>query len=156
MTLRTVGLVRRGLSVAVDASTALLAVVAGFAFELFDASIFSPEPGWFWTEWLLKFWLDDPSQLFRPAVWWVGITISWVVGWELASGRTPGDRLLGIRVVDSEGEVPHPVRVGLRALGIVLNTASFGLGWLLGFVTPGRRALHDVISGTYVIPANPK
>lgn len=148
--MRAASLWRRALAVGIDSGTALVAIAVGFLFGAFDASVFRPEPGWFWTEWALRYWLDAPHTYVRPIAAWLVLSASWVLGWELVSGRTPGDRLLRLEVVDRDGDPPHPARIGLRALGVAVNIATLGLGWLWAFVSPSRRALHDVISGTTV------
>lgn len=149
--MKTASFWRRALALLVDAATGLGAIGLAFATGLLDDRMLFPEPGWFWTEWWLKFWLDDPDVFYRPVVWWLALTLAWTLAWELASGRTPGDRLLGVEVVDADGDLPHPGRIALRGLGMTLNVATLGLGWLWALVAPSRRALHDVISGTYVV-----
>ncbi len=149
--MNTVGLARRSIAVVVDAMAALALIWLGFALGLLDPVIFRPEPGWFWTEWWLKHWLDAPTLFTRPIVAWIAVGLAWTVGWELAAHRTPGDRVAGIEVVDIDEDTPHPGRTALRALGLLITVASLGLGWLICFVTPSRRALHDIVSGTYVV-----
>jgi uncharacterized RDD family membrane protein YckC len=149
--MRTAGLVRRGLSIVIDILFGVAATAVTYLVGLFDASLFSPPPDWFWTEWWLKHWLDAPSSFFGPIVFFAVTTLIWTSTWEGLAGRTPGDRLAGIRVVDGNGERPGTVRVVLRAVGVVLNLASLGLGWLWIVVSPSRRGWHDLLSGTWVV-----
>ena len=66
-------------------------------------------------------------------------------------GRTPGKRLLGIRVVSLVYQ-----RLGLwhsieRALGYAASALEFGFGFLQYFVHPNRRTVHDRIAETIVV-----
>ena len=68
-----------------------------------------------------------------------------------ASGATIGKRLMGIRVVDKNGE-----RIGFgRALGRffakILSSLPANIGYLLAAFTGRKQALHDFVAGTLVI-----
>ena len=66
-------------------------------------------------------------------------------------GQTLGKRLLRLRVISSRGQVPGPIVASLRFLAMLLSLAPAGLGWLWCIFDRERRALHDHLSGTYVI-----
>ena len=66
-------------------------------------------------------------------------------------GQTLGKRLLGLRVISSRGEAPGPLVACVRFLVMVLSLALAGLGFLWCIFDRERRALHDHLSGTYVI-----
>jgi uncharacterized RDD family membrane protein YckC len=66
-------------------------------------------------------------------------------------GQTLGKRLLGLRVISSRGEAPGPLIASVRFLTMVLSLALAGLGFLWCIFDRERRALHDHLSGTYVI-----
>ncbi len=70
-------------------------------------------------------------------------------------GQTLGKRLLGIRVISSRGQTPGPVLASVRFLTMVLSLALLGLGWLWCIFDRERRALHDHLSGSYVILDEP-
>ena len=70
--------------------------------------------------------------------------------WAL-TGRTPGQRLLGLRVVDPGGATPRPLRVLVRLLGVALGLLPAGLGWLWAAFDLERRAWHDHLAQTYVV-----
>jgi uncharacterized RDD family membrane protein YckC len=90
------------------------------------------------------------------AVIGAGIAIVWSVGyfaffWS-STGQTPGNRLLGIRVVDSRGGEPlHAGRAVLRVLLLPLAALPLCAGFLMILVDAQRRALQDVIVGTFVV-----
>lgn len=66
-------------------------------------------------------------------------------------GQTAGKRLLHLRVISSRGTAPGPLLGCLRFVALVLSLLPVGLGWLWCFFDRERRALHDHLSGTYVI-----
>lgn len=150
-TLHTAGLIRRGAALAVDATAAGLATLVGFATGVFEISLFRVPPDWFWTEWWFKYWLDAPELLVRPVVGFALFLLLWTALLEAWRGRTLGDAILGLRVVQSDGWEPSKPRVVLRMLGNILNITTLGLGWLWIIVSPSRRAFHDYLSGTFVV-----
>src|SRR4051794_34340862 len=60
-----------------------------------------------------------------------------------ASGQTPGNRVMRIRVVDAVAGEPIAMRRAvLRVLALPLSVLPFGAGVLMILVDPRRRALH--------------
>ena len=71
------------------------------------------------------------------------------------AGRTPGMRLLRLRIINPYGEPPGALRALVRTAGYVLSFATLSLGFLwIGFDRE-KRGLHDWIAGTYVIRSTP-
>jgi uncharacterized RDD family membrane protein YckC len=66
-------------------------------------------------------------------------------------GQTAGKRLLRLRVISSRGSAPGPLLGCLRFVALLLSLLPAGLGWLWCLFDRERRALHDHLSGTYVI-----
>jgi len=69
----------------------------------------------------------------------------------LWQGRSPGRRLAGIRLVDSRGTAPSPLRAILRA-GLAL--VSFGLllgGFWVSLFDRRGQTLHDRLTSTFVV-----
>lgn len=149
--MRTVGLLRRAAAATVDAICAAAFVAFAFATGVLDRALFTPDDGWFLSEWWLKLWLDDPTIFVAPVVLWCVTTIFWITSWELAIERTPGAMLLRIEVIDEAGFTPRRVRFVVRGVALMLQASTLGFGWLWGFVSPTRRTLADVVSGTYVV-----
>lgn len=70
----------------------------------------------------------------------------------LAQARTMGRRVAGIVLVRSSGK-PFSIWVSiLRGVGVLVSTASFGLGALWALFDPHARAWHDVLAGTISVP----
>ena len=66
-------------------------------------------------------------------------------------GKTPGKRLLGVVLVDKSGRPPP---IGVCVVRAALSLVSMGLlsmGFFMAFFDRRRRALHDQLSGTYVV-----
>lgn len=72
------------------------------------------------------------------------------------SGGTLGKRLLGVQVVDREGNPPGAARSLVRALGNALSTPLCNFGYLVALFHPESRALHDILAGTLVVESRPK
>jgi uncharacterized RDD family membrane protein YckC len=66
-------------------------------------------------------------------------------------GQTVGKRIFRLRVISSSGRTPGPLVGCLRFVAMALSLLPVGLGWLWCLFDRERRALHDHLSGTYVI-----
>jgi uncharacterized RDD family membrane protein YckC len=82
--------------------------------------------------------------------WFLWSAAYFVTFWTLTE-QTPGDRLLGIRVVPAAGGPLRPMRAARRFIGLIISTIPLGAGFLLVLVDDERRGLHDRIAGTVVI-----
>ncbi len=69
------------------------------------------------------------------------------------SGRTFGMAVLGIKVVQADGQLIQPRQGVVRSLAFPLSFLLFGLGFLGILVQREHRALHDLIAGTAVVYA---
>jgi uncharacterized RDD family membrane protein YckC len=81
------------------------------------------------------------------AIW----VVSYFAGFWNLTGQTPGDRLLGIRVVRPTGELISSGQALLRFAGTVLAALPLGAGFLPVLFNDRRRALNDRIADTVVI-----
>jgi len=149
--LRFAGLTRRTIALGLDALFPAIAIMLGWATGVFDVRVFAAPMGWFYTDWLLDLWLDDPAIFTAPALWWVTLTATWIVGFTLAIGRSPASMILGMKIVDSEGDDASRLRLAARALATAVTVASLGLGWLWIVASREGRAWHDLLSGSWVV-----
>ena len=81
------------------------------------------------------------------------ITVLLWVNWD---GRTPGKKMLGIRIVSYPDYQPFSYRTAtVRTLASLLGLVTLGLGYLAQAVMIGvrqdKRGYHDLIAGTCVI-----
>ncbi len=67
------------------------------------------------------------------------------------AGRTIGQRLLAMRIVDRRGERPGLVVALVRALAQVAGILAAALGLVWAALDSEKRAFHDLVAGTYVV-----
>lgn len=70
---------------------------------------------------------------------------------EFLTGRTLGQRLLSIRIIDRHGRSPSLLVIAVRTLAQLAGTLAAALGPLWIAFDSERRAVHDVVAGTYVV-----
>lgn len=113
-------------------------------------------------------WLADPAlragiDALTQSVWtllWPPLLAFAVLGAIFhalfeASPRqaTPGQRALGLRVVDTAGARIDRGRALLRHAAGALSWLTLNIGHALVLLRPDRRALHDLVAGTVVVQA---
>jgi uncharacterized RDD family membrane protein YckC len=93
---------------------------------------------------------DVSSMLLRagPLLVFIGLYFMFSISW---SGRSLGQRLLSMRVVDRHGQPPSVGVAGLRTLAQLAGLVAAALGPLWIAIDSERRALHDLVAGTYVV-----
>lgn len=67
------------------------------------------------------------------------------------TGQTVGKRLLDLTVVTATARPPSLARSAARGLATLLSAAPLFFGFTLAFFTRSRRALHDLLAGTWVV-----
>lgn len=102
----------------------------------------------------LQFLLDPISFTWPDTNWLLSITLGLglatvylALAWWLASGRSYGDHVMGLRVVGRRGHKLGPLRCMLRAAFCVFF--PIGLFWCI--VSPKRRSVQDVVLWTKVV-----
>jgi hypothetical protein len=145
--LRVARLPRRLLGMSVDVTCAMVPVIVMLRADVLSRAAFNPEPGWFYSEWLLRLWLDHPPVITAPLLWWGIFALIWQLVWELALGRTPGAWLAGVSALDVRtGDRIAWWQACVRVVGSGLNLGTLGLGYALCFISREGRALHELIS----------
>lgn len=74
------------------------------------------------------------------------LTLFWSI-----TGRTPGGRVLGVRVVGATGQPPHPAWAFVRAVSHLVGVGVGALGWLWTALDAEKRGLHDHLGQTHVV-----
>lgn len=133
--------------------TAILVVIAGglswVLFNLVGAEPLLPATRGFDTA--LRLLELDPTALFRRAAPALSISALYFgLFWSL-TGRTPGARVLRVRVIDEYGEPPGPIRTGVRVVGHFIGLLLGTLGWIWAAFDREARAWHDHLARTYVV-----
>ena len=103
---------------------------------------------------LLNFFLDFPDSLIGWALLILWLSFPWVyyVLYTGFDGQTPGKRWKGIRVVNSNNQVPGMWAALRREIpGKIISALPLLLGFIWVASDPGKRGWHDRIGGTYVI-----
>ena len=72
------------------------------------------------------------------------ITVFW-------TGRTFGQRLLSMRIIDRHGQPPGLLAASVRSFTQLIGTLAAALGPLWIAIDSERRAIHDLVAGTYVV-----
>jgi uncharacterized RDD family membrane protein YckC len=99
----------------------------------------------------LELLVSDLSDLLLragPLLVFIGLYFMFTLSW---SGRSLGQRLLSMRVVDRHGQPPSVLVAGLRTVAQLAGLVAAALGPLWIAIDSERRALHDLAAGTYVV-----
>jgi uncharacterized RDD family membrane protein YckC len=132
------GLATRAVALAADVGIAHVIVFAGGAILALVASL-----------------VGDPDfgtlgRLLAACAWAAAVGFYFVLFWSTA-GRTPGMRLMGLRVMDAAGRHPGVGRSLVRLIGLGLCIVPLFAGFLTVLVDDRRRGLHDFLAGTVVV-----
>lgn len=134
-----VGFVTRAVGLTVDALLLnAIAIVIGAAVTLI-ASVLGADSS-----------LNALEAVIGGFAWFLWSAAYFVTFWTL-TGQTPGNRLLGIRVVPAAGGPVKPIRAVRRFIGLLISAIPLGAGFLPVLVDDRRRGLHDRIGGTVVV-----
>ena len=105
----------------------------------------------------------SPPDKFDSVIVWVGTAayVLWSVGYFVvfwsATGQTPGNSLLHIRVCRaSDGGVVSPGAALVRFAGLILAAAPLFLGFLPILFDDRRRGVQDMLARTVVVPTLPR
>ena len=130
------GVVSRTVASAIDAG--VLLVLLGGGYLGLAGVLFAADP--------LGFAFPAPPRAVTGAVA-VAVLVAYLTESWTTSGRTYGDHVLGLRVVDRRG---HPPRLG-RALARATLCALLPVGLLWAAVSARRLSVQDVLLRTSVI-----
>lgn len=89
-------------------------------------------------------------QPMLPLIYATQVLFRWP--WN-AIGWSPGKRLLGLRVVDAEGNAPGLVRGFVRSLFALASDLPLFMGYVWALFDRERRGWHDHLARTWVVRA---
>lgn len=151
MPVRVAGFWRRLAAALVDATLLLLTALPlhlGLQRLMGNAS---PLQGGVNLEGALQLLALDPLDLVLWLSPFLGMAGLYFILFIALSGRTPGQKLVGIRVINRAGGPPGPWRAIVRLAGTALGLVPGGLGSLWMAFDREKRAFHDYLTGTYVV-----
>lgn len=93
---------------------------------------------------------NEPTSWNKMALIWLLIYVGYHAygNWR---GATIGKAILGLRVVTQEGESVGAGRALARALGLLISTPLFNLGFLWSLIQADSRGWHDLLASTVVV-----
>ena len=101
-------------------------------------------------------WLAETLLAYRK-LWVPGalllavLTVLYLTLFTALGGQTPGKWLLRLRVIDSSGGCPSPLRSAVRA-ALAVGSGLLGLfGFFFVLLDRRGQALHDKLAGTFVV-----
>lgn len=133
---QTAGIVSRLLAAAVDA--VVLLALLGLGYLGLTGIVFMIDP--------VRFRFPAPSRLVIVTSAFVVLVCYLAAGWT-ASGRTYGDHVLGLCVIDTGGRTPRAGRALVRAF----LCAIFPVGLLWAALSRRRRSVQDLLVRTTVV-----
>jgi uncharacterized RDD family membrane protein YckC len=153
-TLSPAGLSRRAIAAAVD--WVLVGILSGLLSWLLLEAWLRAGSSWAGSSERSAAGIFDFHGATRVQLCWVAVlfvsSFFYSVIWHSRLGATPGKLLVGLAVVDARGGAPISTRQAvLRFLGALVGGLGLGLGFVLAWREPSRRAAHDFWSGTCVI-----
>ena len=80
------------------------------------------------------------------AIAWIGY---WVGFWSV--GATPGQRLLGLRVVTESGRPPSLAGSVIRLVGLIVSCLALAIGVVWVAFDQRKQGWHDRMAGTFVV-----
>ena len=146
----TAALWRRGLSGIVDGAllgSAWVGILIASA-RLWNLSL--PSSPWRGLDRAVDLFNRRPEMVLSAALVLFGLALVLSVSTGLVLGRSPGQRLAGLRLLNKEGKPPGSIRVLVYATIRIPCLCLLGLGLFWALIDPQRRTLYDRIVGVYV------
>jgi uncharacterized RDD family membrane protein YckC len=106
--------------------------------------------------WIINLIFSMPGD---PTIAMLGSLIAALVGlayliyfWT-STGQTPGKKVMGIKVVATDGSKLTTGKAILRIIGYAISGAIIFLGFIWILIDKDKQGWHDKIAGTYVVKA---
>jgi uncharacterized RDD family membrane protein YckC len=148
---RAAGFPRRSAAALVDLSLVTVASAAVATVAALVLGIQLPTAREFGADFVLAGLLDRNPMVAGALGLLLGMSALYQVYLGGILGQTLGKRLFRLRVISAHGQAPGPLLACTRFAAMTLSLAVAGLGFLWCLFDREHRALHDHLSGTYVI-----
>jgi uncharacterized RDD family membrane protein YckC len=143
------GFVTRLVSFVID--RALVGAAAFVALQSFDYILDA-----FQINQLLGFWEGTPQERsILVFLIYSSLTVCYDIGFWLLAGQTPGKRMMGLRILRSDGTRLHFGNALRREIGYVISGILF-LGYLWILFDNRRQGFHDKLASTIVVYSWPE
>ena len=119
---------------------------------------------WF-TEWIVNAFQINIFLFAEGSSWQMSLLVTGLlyavisllydIGFWLLAGQTPGKRVMGVRIVRTDGQRLNFGNALRRAIGYVLSGILF-LGYLWILFDDQRQGIHDKLAGTMVVYSWPE
>jgi uncharacterized RDD family membrane protein YckC len=93
------------------------------------------------------------ADQYSAAAMQIAFSLIYTVGFWTVEGATPGKLVLGLRIVDADGNQIGVGQALLRYFGYFLDGVTLGVGYLMIVFSEKKQGLHDQIASTYVVRA---
>jgi uncharacterized RDD family membrane protein YckC len=138
---RYIGLVTRGVAFALDAVVIdLVALIVGFASALILSLLHLPKE------------VKAVLAVIGAASYFLW-TLAYFVGFWSATGQTPGNRVMQIRVLSASGERLKTRRAVVRFVGLILAALPLFAGYVVILFNRRRRGFQDYLARSVVVDA---
>ena len=99
----------------------------------------------------------DEDLSYQSAIFFFTLlfTVLYTTAMHSIAGQTIGKMLTRVQVVNAAGEPPTAGTALLRYLGYYVSLFTFTLGFIMAGLRQDKRALHDLIAGTWVVTVPP-
>ncbi|MGF9976620.1 RDD family protein [Viridibacillus arvi] len=97
---------------------------------------------------------DELYLTTYPLYSWILIIVGilYFVGLPATTWRgTVGKKVLGIEIVDANGDTISIIRSIIRNIARIFSGLLLCLGYIIAAFHPQKRALHDLVANTYVV-----
>ncbi len=136
------GIVTRGVALSIDGAAAGAIFAIGGVFISFAiAALGLAEIG-------------TAASLLSAGGFWIVFVIVYFIGCWATTGQTLGMRMMGLKLVGHSGSPPTVCRATVRYFARFLSILLLFSGYVVVLLHPKRRALHDLLAGTYVVYAD--
>ena len=105
------------------------------------------------ASWLLEMLIERNPMVLAAGAFVTGVMLAYVGIFTGLCGRTIGQRILGLEVIDDQGEAPGWLPVVMRTAALPVGLFFVGLGVLWIAFDREAQGFHDHVAGTLVIRA---